>query len=138
MVAKHAGVAESSVVRDAYLGVTHGLGRRKLLNLSSARRIGNERPICKRCSDSHRDCTYERETVFIVASIEDGGRCEFFFFLGFLELGTLFFVPTLGRMEPADEWLSQVLRTHRERRQRKPRRRRSLKRRGSSWLSKNP
>jgi hypothetical protein len=37
---------------------------------------GNERPICKRCADSNRDCTYERETVFIVASIEDGGRCE--------------------------------------------------------------
>ncbi|KAK1751590.1 hypothetical protein QBC47DRAFT_307446 [Echria macrotheca] len=39
-------------------------------------KCGNERPICKRCADSHRDCTYERETVFIVASIEDGGRCS--------------------------------------------------------------
>ncbi|KAK0646339.1 hypothetical protein B0T16DRAFT_458267 [Cercophora newfieldiana] len=26
--------------------------------------------------DSSRECTYERETVFIVASIEDGGRCS--------------------------------------------------------------
>ncbi|KAK4455891.1 hypothetical protein QBC34DRAFT_3554 [Podospora aff. communis PSN243] len=39
-------------------------------------KCGNERPICKRCADSNRDCTYERETVFIVASIEDGGRCS--------------------------------------------------------------
>lgn len=37
---------------------------------------GNERPFCKRCVDSSRPCTYERETVFIVASIEDGGRCK--------------------------------------------------------------
>ncbi|KAK3356925.1 hypothetical protein B0T25DRAFT_141999 [Lasiosphaeria hispida] len=39
-------------------------------------KCGNERPYCKRCVDSHRECTYERETVFIVASIEDGGRCS--------------------------------------------------------------
>ncbi|KAK1828480.1 hypothetical protein QBC39DRAFT_374711 [Podospora conica] len=39
-------------------------------------KCGNERPYCKRCVDSSRPCTYERETVFIVASIEDGGRCS--------------------------------------------------------------
>lgn len=39
-------------------------------------KCGNEKPLCKRCVDSNRECTYERETVFIVASIEDGGRCS--------------------------------------------------------------
>ncbi|KAK0709087.1 hypothetical protein B0T26DRAFT_678555 [Lasiosphaeria miniovina] len=36
----------------------------------------NERPLCKKCRDSGRECSYERETVFIIGTIEDGGRCS--------------------------------------------------------------
>ncbi|EFW98686.1 c6 zinc finger domain containing protein [Grosmannia clavigera kw1407] len=37
----------------------------------------NARPFCKKCVDTGRDCAgYERETVFIVGTQEDGGRCS--------------------------------------------------------------
>ncbi len=37
----------------------------------------NGRPFCKKCIDSGRDCAgYERETVFIIGTVEDGGRCS--------------------------------------------------------------
>lgn len=37
----------------------------------------NERPFCRKCLDSGRECAgYERETVFIIGTIEDQGRCS--------------------------------------------------------------
>jgi len=37
----------------------------------------NNRPFCNKCLDSGRDCAgYERETVFIIGTLEDGGRCS--------------------------------------------------------------
>ncbi|KAK4639619.1 hypothetical protein QC761_709940 [Podospora bellae-mahoneyi] len=37
----------------------------------------NERPLCRKCLDSGRECAgYERETVFIIGTIEDQGRCS--------------------------------------------------------------
>ena len=37
----------------------------------------NQRPFCKKCIDSGRDCQgYERETVFIIGTVEDEGRCS--------------------------------------------------------------
>ncbi len=37
----------------------------------------NGRPFCKKCIDTGRDCAgYERETVFIIGTPEDGGRCS--------------------------------------------------------------
>ncbi|KAL2136309.1 hypothetical protein VTI74DRAFT_4343 [Chaetomium olivicolor] len=37
----------------------------------------NQRPYCKKCLDGGRQCAgYERETVFIVGTIENGGRCS--------------------------------------------------------------
>ncbi|OAA64289.1 Zn(2)-C6 fungal-type DNA-binding domain protein [Niveomyces insectorum RCEF 264] len=37
----------------------------------------NTRPFCKKCQDTGRSCAgYERETVFIIGTPEDGGRCS--------------------------------------------------------------
>ncbi|KAK3901406.1 hypothetical protein C8A05DRAFT_34921, partial [Staphylotrichum tortipilum] len=37
----------------------------------------NQRPHCKRCTDGGRTCAgYERETVFIIGTIQDQGRCS--------------------------------------------------------------
>jgi hypothetical protein len=37
----------------------------------------NTRPYCRKCLDGGRDCAgYERETVFIIGTIEDQGRCS--------------------------------------------------------------
>lgn len=37
----------------------------------------NERPFCRKCIDSGRECKgYDRETVFIIGTLEDGGRCS--------------------------------------------------------------
>lgn len=37
----------------------------------------NGKPFCKKCTDSGRKCAgYERETVFIIGTLEDGGRCS--------------------------------------------------------------
>lgn len=37
----------------------------------------NQRPLCKKCIDGGRECAgYERETVFIVGTIHDQGRCS--------------------------------------------------------------
>ena len=41
------------------------------------RQCDNNRPVCKKCSQSGRECLgYERETVFIIGTLEDGGRCS--------------------------------------------------------------
>lgn len=37
----------------------------------------NTRPFCRKCTDGGRECAgYERETVFIVGTIQDQGRCS--------------------------------------------------------------
>ena len=37
----------------------------------------NQRPFCRKCIDGSRECAgYERETVFIIGTIEDQGRCS--------------------------------------------------------------
>jgi hypothetical protein len=37
----------------------------------------NQRPFCRKCIDGGRECAgYERETVFIIGTIEDQGRCS--------------------------------------------------------------
>jgi hypothetical protein len=37
----------------------------------------NQRPYCKKCVDNGRECAgYERETVFIIGTIQDEGRCS--------------------------------------------------------------
>ncbi|CAK7220934.1 hypothetical protein SCUCBS95973_004325 [Sporothrix curviconia] len=37
----------------------------------------NTRPYCKKCHDTGRECAgYERETVFIIGTPQDGGRCS--------------------------------------------------------------
>ena len=37
----------------------------------------NQRPFCRKCTDNGRDCAgYERETVFIIGTVEDQGRCS--------------------------------------------------------------
>ncbi|KAK4169333.1 hypothetical protein QBC43DRAFT_60518 [Cladorrhinum sp. PSN259] len=54
-------------------------GKFKGCNTCRARRVkcDNERPFCRKCLDSGRECAgYERETVFIIGTIEDQGRCS--------------------------------------------------------------
>ncbi|KAH7629089.1 hypothetical protein B0T09DRAFT_150698 [Sordaria sp. MPI-SDFR-AT-0083] len=54
-------------------------GKYKGCNSCRVRRVkcDNERPFCRKCIDSGRECLgYERETVFIIGTIEDGGRCS--------------------------------------------------------------
>ncbi|KIH90210.1 c6 zinc finger domain containing protein [Sporothrix brasiliensis 5110] len=37
----------------------------------------NTRPYCKKCHDTGRECAgYDRETVFIIGTPQDGGRCS--------------------------------------------------------------
>ncbi|EPE06082.1 c6 zinc finger domain-containing protein [Ophiostoma piceae UAMH 11346] len=37
----------------------------------------NTRPFCRKCQDTGRECAgYERETVFIIGTVQDGGRCS--------------------------------------------------------------
>lgn len=35
-----------------------------------------QRPICKKCANSKRECGYERQATFIVGTIDDQGRCS--------------------------------------------------------------
>ncbi|KAK4460269.1 hypothetical protein QBC42DRAFT_107675 [Cladorrhinum samala] len=54
-------------------------GKFKGCNTCRARRVkcDNERPFCRKCVDSGRECGgYERETVFIIGTVEDQGRCS--------------------------------------------------------------
>ncbi|KAK4186909.1 hypothetical protein QBC35DRAFT_252948 [Podospora australis] len=54
-------------------------GKFKGCNTCRVRRVkcDNERPFCRKCIDSGRECAgYERETVFIIGTIEDQGRCS--------------------------------------------------------------
>ncbi|KAF3770470.1 hypothetical protein M406DRAFT_247049 [Cryphonectria parasitica EP155] len=54
-------------------------GKYKGCNTCRARRVkcDNQRPLCKKCIDSGRECQgYERETIFIVGTVEDKGRCS--------------------------------------------------------------
>ncbi|KAF6837254.1 C6 zinc finger domain protein [Colletotrichum plurivorum] len=54
-------------------------GKYKGCETCRARRVkcDNERPYCRKCTDSGRECAgYEREMVFITATIDDGGRCS--------------------------------------------------------------
>ncbi|KAL2021063.1 hypothetical protein VTK56DRAFT_7718 [Thermocarpiscus australiensis] len=54
-------------------------GKFKGCNTCRVRRVkcDNERPFCRRCVDGGRQCGgYERETVFIIGTIEDQGRCS--------------------------------------------------------------
>ncbi|KAI1495677.1 hypothetical protein F5X99DRAFT_414878 [Biscogniauxia marginata] len=53
-------------------------GKYKGCNTCRARRVkcDNTRPFCKKCTDYGRECAgYERETVFIVGTPEEKGRC---------------------------------------------------------------
>ncbi|KAK8030646.1 c6 zinc finger domain containing protein [Apiospora arundinis] len=53
-------------------------GKYKGCNTCRARRVkcDNTRPLCKKCTDHGRVCEgYERETVFIVGTVDDKGRC---------------------------------------------------------------
>ncbi|KAI0480809.1 hypothetical protein GGR56DRAFT_688150 [Xylariaceae sp. FL0804] len=53
-------------------------GKFKGCNTCRTRRVkcDNTRPFCKKCTDYGRDCGgYERETVFIVGTPDDKGRC---------------------------------------------------------------
>ncbi|OLN85805.1 Transcriptional regulatory protein moc3-like protein 10 [Colletotrichum chlorophyti] len=54
-------------------------GKYKGCETCRARRVkcDNERPHCRKCIDTGRECAgYEREMVFITATIDDGGRCS--------------------------------------------------------------
>ncbi|KAI0851686.1 hypothetical protein F5Y00DRAFT_259176 [Daldinia vernicosa] len=54
-------------------------GKYKGCNTCRARRVAcdNGRPFCKKCTDYGRECGgYERETVFIVGTQDDKGRCS--------------------------------------------------------------
>ncbi|KAI5859341.1 hypothetical protein GGS23DRAFT_607564 [Durotheca rogersii] len=54
-------------------------GKYKGCNTCRARRVAcdNARPLCKKCTDFGRECGgYERETVFIVGTPDDKGRCS--------------------------------------------------------------
>ncbi|KAI0180998.1 hypothetical protein GGR52DRAFT_583419 [Hypoxylon sp. FL1284] len=54
-------------------------GKYKGCNTCRARRVAcdNGRPFCKKCTDYGRECGgYERETVFIVGTPDDKGRCS--------------------------------------------------------------
>ncbi|WDK16272.1 hypothetical protein CGRA01v4_07555 [Colletotrichum graminicola] len=54
-------------------------GKYKGCETCRARRVkcDNERPFCRKCVDSGRECAgYEREMVFITATIDDAGRCS--------------------------------------------------------------
>ncbi|KAI2624012.1 hypothetical protein GGS26DRAFT_593532 [Hypomontagnella submonticulosa] len=54
-------------------------GKYKGCNTCRARRVAcdNGRPYCKKCTDYGRECGgYERETVFIVGTPDDKGRCS--------------------------------------------------------------
>ncbi|KAK7934936.1 hypothetical protein PG985_000431 [Apiospora marii] len=53
-------------------------GKYKGCNTCRVRRVkcDNTRPLCKKCTDHGRVCEgYERETVFIVGTVDDKGRC---------------------------------------------------------------
>ncbi|KAK8035665.1 Aspercryptin biosynthesis cluster-specific transcription regulator atnN [Apiospora rasikravindrae] len=53
-------------------------GKYKGCNTCRVRRVkcDNTRPFCKKCTDHGRACEgYERETVFIVGTVDDKGRC---------------------------------------------------------------
>ncbi|KAK8113257.1 hypothetical protein PG984_013783 [Apiospora sp. TS-2023a] len=53
-------------------------GKYKGCNTCRVRRVkcDNTRPFCKKCTDHGRVCEgYERETVFIVGTVDDKGRC---------------------------------------------------------------
>ncbi|KAK1984771.1 hypothetical protein LZ30DRAFT_414169 [Colletotrichum cereale] len=54
-------------------------GKYKGCETCRARRVkcDNERPFCRKCVDSGRECAgYEREMVFITATMDDAGRCS--------------------------------------------------------------
>ncbi|KAI1384511.1 uncharacterized protein F4822DRAFT_433055 [Hypoxylon trugodes] len=54
-------------------------GKYKGCNTCRARRVAcdNGKPFCKKCTDYGRECGgYERETVFIVGTPDDKGRCS--------------------------------------------------------------
>ncbi|KAM0276749.1 hypothetical protein ACHAQH_006398 [Verticillium albo-atrum] len=52
-------------------------GKYKGCETCRARRCDNQRPKCKKCIDGGRDCAgYERERVFITATVDDAGRCS--------------------------------------------------------------
>ncbi|KAK1964507.1 hypothetical protein LY78DRAFT_582370 [Colletotrichum sublineola] len=54
-------------------------GKYKGCETCRARRVkcDNERPFCRKCVGSGRECAgYEREMVFITATIDDAGRCS--------------------------------------------------------------
>ncbi|OIW34063.1 hypothetical protein CONLIGDRAFT_568954 [Coniochaeta ligniaria NRRL 30616] len=54
-------------------------GKYKGCETCRARRVkcDNQRPYCKKCIDNGRQCAgYERETVFIIGTIQDEGRCS--------------------------------------------------------------
>ncbi|PNH44012.1 hypothetical protein VD0004_g3567 [Verticillium dahliae] len=54
-------------------------GKYKGCETCRARRVkcDNQRPKCKRCIDGGRECAgYERERVFIMATVDDAGRCS--------------------------------------------------------------
>ncbi|KAI0127490.1 hypothetical protein BJ170DRAFT_374534 [Xylariales sp. AK1849] len=53
-------------------------GKYKGCNTCRRRRVpcDNTRPFCKRCTDRDRVCEgYEQETIFIVGTVDDKGRC---------------------------------------------------------------
>ncbi|KAK3322457.1 hypothetical protein B0H66DRAFT_204818 [Apodospora peruviana] len=46
-------------------------------DVADRKQCDNERPFCRKCIDSGRTCDgYKRETVFIIGTIEDQGRCS--------------------------------------------------------------
>ncbi|KAH6687349.1 hypothetical protein F5X68DRAFT_10120 [Plectosphaerella plurivora] len=54
-------------------------GKYKGCETCRARRVkcDNQRPQCKKCLDSGRECAgYQRDIVFITATVEDAGRCS--------------------------------------------------------------
>ncbi|KAM7205062.1 hypothetical protein V8F33_001303 [Rhypophila sp. PSN 637] len=54
-------------------------GKYKGCNTCRSRRVkcDNERPFCRKCTDSGRTCDgYKRETVFIIGTLQDQGRCS--------------------------------------------------------------
>ncbi|KAM7196032.1 hypothetical protein V8F20_007226 [Naviculisporaceae sp. PSN 640] len=54
-------------------------GKYKGCNTCRTRRVkcDNERPFCRKCLDTGRTCDgYKRETVFIIGTLQDQGRCS--------------------------------------------------------------
>lgn len=43
---------------------------------STCSKCDNQRPVCNKCINTNRECGYVRETVFIVATSNDHGRCR--------------------------------------------------------------